>query len=142
MLDSISNLPTTIAPLRRRITGQYLAKNRLTARARARLAADILSGKAEVDPATLTTRQVAYLCRVSKTLVNIVQRPLDPFVRAWIDWTPEQQSAFINRIGTENFYAALSNAIDANTRVFATYDEFPRTERFENGMTRDPVDCE
>jgi hypothetical protein len=56
----------------RQVTGQYLAKNRLNARGRARLAADIIGG--EVTVRDLTVRQTARLCRVSEPYVAAVRR--------------------------------------------------------------------
>jgi len=65
--------PTPQEPTRH-VTGQYLAKNRLNARDRARLAADIISG--QVAPRNLTVRQTAQLCRVSEPYVAAARRPL------------------------------------------------------------------
>jgi hypothetical protein len=57
----------------RHVTGQYLAKNGLTARDRARLAADIIDGQVKIR--NLTIRQTAWLCRVSVPCVSDASRP-------------------------------------------------------------------
>ena len=66
--------PVTIGAVpRRRITGRYLAHNRLDARARARLADDVAKGHVEITG--LTVRQVSRLCRVSIPYINNVRKP-------------------------------------------------------------------
>jgi hypothetical protein len=71
----------------RRVTGQYLAKNRLGKRDRALLAARIISGTVEIK--NLTHKQVAALCRVSTAYVDLVRKPvpamppLPRLVAAW-----------------------------------------------------------
>jgi hypothetical protein len=59
----------------RRVTGQYLAKNRLSARDRARLAAGMVDGRVKVKD--WTVRQTARLCRVSEPYV-VAARKLPP----------------------------------------------------------------
>jgi hypothetical protein len=54
------------------VTGQYLCKNRLSARDRARLAAGIIDGQIKVQ--NLTVRQTAKLCRVCEPYVAAVRR--------------------------------------------------------------------
>ena len=55
--------PTSAAiPPHRRVTGQYLARNQLGKRPRARLAADISAGKVIVTD--FTNKQLANICRV------------------------------------------------------------------------------
>ena len=58
------------------VRGQFLARNKLDKRARAKLAADILSGRRKIDG--LTVRQAALLCRVSVRYVNEACRPPAP----------------------------------------------------------------
>jgi hypothetical protein len=53
---------------RRKISGRFLSHNRLSARERARLAADIF--RARVDLHNLTVRQVSKICRVSVPYVH------------------------------------------------------------------------
>jgi len=57
----------------RQITGQFLARNRLNARDRARLAAGIIGGQITIR--NLTVRQTAKLCRVSQPYVAEARRP-------------------------------------------------------------------
>jgi hypothetical protein len=57
----------------RDVTGQFLAKNRLNARGRARLAAGIIDGQVKIR--NLTIRQTARLCRVSQPYVTAARRP-------------------------------------------------------------------
>ncbi|HVQ81525.1 MAG TPA: hypothetical protein VMS82_16545 [Pseudolabrys sp.] len=59
----------------RHVTGQYLAKNRLNARDRARLAADIIARRAAIDPSTLTVGQVSKICRANRIYVSEVRFP-------------------------------------------------------------------
>jgi hypothetical protein len=65
--------PTT--PVRQ-YSGQYLSKNRLSKAARARIAADIVSGKADVHD--LCIKQVARLCRVPLSALNIARNGSRP----------------------------------------------------------------
>ena len=55
------------------VTGQFLAKNKLNKRARARLATDILNGRRKIRGLTVT--QAARLCRVSVPYINAARRP-------------------------------------------------------------------
>jgi hypothetical protein len=57
----------------RHVTGQYLAKNRLKARDRARLAVGIIDERVRIQ--NLTVGQVARLCRVSVPYVTDARRP-------------------------------------------------------------------
>jgi len=57
----------------RHVTGQYLAKNRLNARGRARLAAGVTDGQVKIR--SLTVRQAARLCRVSEPYVTAARKP-------------------------------------------------------------------
>jgi hypothetical protein len=57
----------------RLVTGQFLAKNRLNARDRARLAARIIDGQVKIQ--NLTIRQTARLCRVSEPYVTAARKP-------------------------------------------------------------------
>jgi hypothetical protein len=52
----------------RHVTGQYLAKNRLNARDRARLANKIREGRTEITD--LTLKQISSICRVSVPYIN------------------------------------------------------------------------
>jgi hypothetical protein len=59
----------------RLVTGQYLAKNWLSARERAQLAADIIAGRIKIDASTLTIGQVITLARANVHHVNAVRFP-------------------------------------------------------------------
>src|SRR5438128_4806796 len=75
--DQAISFPTTV-------TGEFLAKNRLSKRARAQLAADIISGKVRV--ADFTIKQAAALCSVSVAYINEARAP-DPAVAKLLrDW--------------------------------------------------------
>jgi hypothetical protein len=73
MLDTTSPTLLTIQP--RRVSGLYLARNRLGARERARLAADVIAGRTAIDASTLTVRQIAGLCRTNKVYLDEVRFP-------------------------------------------------------------------
>jgi hypothetical protein len=95
--------PTTTAI--RKLCGQYLAKNRLNARARARLAAEILVGQAE--PVSLTVKQVAALCRVSVPYVSEARNPApatDVLVKAWNAASPDERIAFARTVGSDKIW--------------------------------------
>jgi hypothetical protein len=62
----------------RHVTGQYLAKNRLNARERARLAASIVDERVKIRG--LTVRQAARLCRVSEAYVGVARKSKSPAV--------------------------------------------------------------
>jgi len=97
MLDTTSHCPT-IAPPRRVIRGQFLAKNRLTNDARARLAREIFIGTVEV--ADLTVGQVARLCRVSRARMYRANRtPTDTLVAAWNAASKAHRIEFAQRVG-------------------------------------------
>jgi hypothetical protein len=66
------------------VTGQFLAKNRLSKRARAQLAADILAGRAMV--VDLTIKQVSVLCRASLHHIAEAREPDRAAVRLLCDW--------------------------------------------------------
>ncbi len=100
----------------RRVSGQYLAKNRLGARERARLAADIIGGRAEV--ADLTVAQTIALCRSNRVYVaeardpgrsdRLRQRRLE---RAWEAVDPDCRAEFCRVIGVEQVWKVLAAAI-------------------------------
>ena len=101
MLDSTSRtFPTTQL---RRLRGQYLAKNRLDARARARLAVDILDRRAELGD--LTVKQVGWLCRVSVKTISVVRKsPSDRLVAAWNEASNSQRIEFAERVGVSKVW--------------------------------------
>jgi hypothetical protein len=64
--------PTSPASPPRRVTGQYLAKAHLTKRQRAKLAADLTTGTAVINP--LTVKQAAAVARVPVFNVSRARR--------------------------------------------------------------------
>jgi hypothetical protein len=68
------NSPQQDAPARL-VTGRYLAKNWLSARERAQLAADIVGGRVAIDASTLTIGQVITLARANVRYFNEVRFP-------------------------------------------------------------------
>jgi hypothetical protein len=97
--------PTPQEPARH-VTGQYLAKNRLNARDRARLAAGIIGGQVTVR--NLTVRQTARLCRVSETYVAALKattdRRADLLVRDWNAATDAERIEFARRVGVDRIF--------------------------------------
>ena len=105
MLDSISSGFVTT-----RISGQFLAKNRLSKRAKARLAVDILDHRVEVRD--LTVRQVAHLCRVSVTSINNTRRtPAQSLAKAWAAAPPDQRAEFIRRADPDRVFDVIAQVI-------------------------------
>ncbi len=109
MLDTTS---TAFLTTRLPVTGEYLAKNKLTARARARLAADILDRRAEISELTVTP--VARLCRVSVPTINAARRsPSDKLVKAWNEAGKSDRVQFAHRVGIARVWDdAIAAAID------------------------------
>ncbi len=66
---------TTLQPEAKTVTGQYLAKNRMNARERAQLAAEIIARRATIDASTLTIGQTARLCRANRMYVSEIRFP-------------------------------------------------------------------
>jgi len=67
----LNTLSVAFPQVTRGVTGQYLAKNRLSKRDRAELAARIISGAVEIE--NLTYTQVAALCNVSVASIALVR---------------------------------------------------------------------
>jgi hypothetical protein len=59
----------------RHVSGHYLAKNWLSARERAQLAADIIDRRATIDASTLTVGQISKICRANRIYVSEVRFP-------------------------------------------------------------------
>jgi hypothetical protein len=100
------------ATTNRTVSGRYLAHNRLTARARARLADDIASKRSNVSD--LTLRQAAKLCRVSVSSVKAARRsPADSLVAAWKPSNRAERLQFAHRVGVGEVWAdAVEPAIN------------------------------
>jgi hypothetical protein len=99
----------------RRVTGQHLAKVRLSKRDRAQLAADVLAGRVVITDFTI--KQLAMLCRVSARYVSAARnRACRPdyatrLARAWQVADPDQRIQFIRRAGPERIFDATVQAI-------------------------------
>jgi hypothetical protein len=106
--------PTSPPPL----TGRYLAHNRLDARARARLAADIINGRIPIDASSLTVGQVVKLCRSNKGYVNEVRFPdrvkrrqQKKLERIFNAIGPDARAEACRTIGIERVWSALTAAL-------------------------------
>jgi hypothetical protein len=100
-----------------RVTGQFLARCRLSKWQRARLAAHIIDGKLVVTD--LTDKQIAALCGVSVTYAYAVNRkgarhkpdPAERLTRSWDLANPEQRVAFARAAGAERVFDVVAQAI-------------------------------
>jgi hypothetical protein len=108
--------PLEVASHPRSVTGQYLAKNHLNARARAQLAADILGGRAEV--ADLTVAQITRLCRSNRIYVaeardpgRAYRRRQQRLARVFNSIEPDARAELCRTIGVERVWTALAQAI-------------------------------
>jgi hypothetical protein len=89
------------------VTEQFLARNRLGKRQRAKLAADIGAGKVIIDG--FTAKQLAAICRVSVPYIAQAcnggsKLPPDPVAKLLRDWNaanPEQRAAFARALGVD-----------------------------------------
>jgi hypothetical protein len=92
------------------VSGQYLAKNRLLKKNRAKLAVDILNGKILVT--NFTVRQLAELCRITAPTIYAARRPpAAALSKAWDKATKCERAEFV-RPRTESVWSALVHAID------------------------------
>ena len=114
----VPNTTSATAGIRPPITGRYLSHNRLNARARARLAADVLSGRIPIDASTLTVGQVVRLCRTNKTYLNEIRFPdrvrdsQQKKLAAVFDAIgPDARAEACRTIGIERVWAALTAAL-------------------------------
>ena len=98
-----------------KISGRYLASNKLPPGARAWLAVAILEHRAELTE--LTAKQVAMLCRASISSMQIVRdgnsdKPAEPMLeKAWSKATPQQRIEFVRRANPEAVWTALAAAL-------------------------------
>jgi hypothetical protein len=95
----------------RAIRGQFLARNRLSKRARAQLAADVLAGRAVISD--LTVGQVSLLCRVSRPYVTQAREPDRAAARLLHHWKAadaDQRVAVARRAGVEMIFDTLVSA--------------------------------
>jgi len=116
MIYRIQSYATTPTP----VTGQYLARNRLNACDRARLAADIIAGRTAIDASTLTIGQIAGLCRANKVYLNEVRFPervkqirRNKLAKAFNQIEFESRVELCRTIGAEQVWNALAAAVEA-----------------------------
>jgi hypothetical protein len=102
----------------RHITGQYLAKNWLSARERAQLAADIINGRVAIDPSTLTVGQISKICRANNVYVSEVRFPdrvrrrqARKLKAIWEAIRPDGRMELCRVIGVERIWNALVAAL-------------------------------
>jgi hypothetical protein len=94
------------------LSGQYLSKNRLGKRARARLAADVLAGKAVITDFTI--KQAAALCRVSTPYVTEARGRTPAATRLLRDWNAADHAArvaFARAVGAERVFDVITEAV-------------------------------
>ena len=94
------------------VRGVYLAKNRLPARDRARLAAALLDGKATLTG--LTVKQAARLCRVCVPYVLEARGRSPAASRLMRDWeaaSHEARVAFARAVGAERVFDVVTEAV-------------------------------
>ena len=107
MLYRPSSTPT--ATTARQVSGQYLAKNHLGARERAKLAAALLDGRATVTG--LTVKQAARLCRVCTLYVCEARGRSPAASRLMRDWNAadhEARVAFARAVGAERVFDVVA----------------------------------
>ena len=102
----------------RGVTGQYLVRNDLDARGRARLAADIIDRRLTVDATTLTAKQVTALARANVRYVSEVRFPdrvkrrqLKKFAAVFDAIGPDARAEACRTIGIERVWNALIAAL-------------------------------
>jgi hypothetical protein len=108
MLYRPSPTPTATA---RHVSGQYLSKNRLCARDRAKLAADIAANKVAV--VDLTAKQLARLCRVCTPYIAEARAGATPVAtrRLLRDWNAADHAArvqFARAAGPEAIFDVIT----------------------------------
>jgi hypothetical protein len=95
------------------VRGSYLAKNRLCARDRARLAADIAANKVLV--VNLTAKQLARLCRVNISYVCEARGRTGAATRRLLrDWHAADHEArvqFARAVGAERVFDVITEAV-------------------------------
>ena len=95
------------------VSGQYLAKNQLCARERARLAAEILARKVVV--VDLTAKQLATLCRVSLPYIAEARGRSPAATRLLRDWNSASHAArvvFTRAVGAERVFDVVTEAVE------------------------------
>jgi hypothetical protein len=109
MLDSTSASVLKASPPVSRITGNYLAKNRLSTEARIAIAVRIARGDEAVFGLTLS--QICRLCRVPRGSVDRQLGRHHPIARAFARASAAEQVAFVRLVGTERIWNRLTEAL-------------------------------
>ena len=94
------------------VTGQFLAKNRLRKRDRAKLAADVIARKVVV--VDLTASQLATLCRVCPAYVAEARGRSPAVSRLLRDWQAADhvaRVAFARAVGAERVFDVISEVV-------------------------------
>ena len=94
------------------VSGQFLAKNHLCKRDRAKLAADIIARKAVV--VDLTASQLATLCRVCPAYVAEARGRTPATTRLLREWNAanhEARVAFARAVGAERVFDVISEVV-------------------------------
>jgi hypothetical protein len=103
---------TSTATTVRHVSGQFLAKNRLRKRDRAKLAADILARNVVV--VDLTASQLATLCRVCAAYVAEARGRTPAATRLLRDWNAADHKArvaFARAVGAERVFDVFTEAV-------------------------------
>jgi hypothetical protein len=102
----------------RQVTGTYLAKNWLSARERAQLAADIIDRRATIDASTLTVGQISKICRANRIYVSeirfpdrVKRRQQKRFAAFFDAIGPDGRAELCRCIGVERIWNALTAAL-------------------------------
>ena len=107
MLYRPSPAPSATA---RHISGQFLAKNRLPKRDRAKLAAET-----KVDVVELTAKQFARLCRVCPAYIAEARGRTPATTRLLREWNAanhEARVAFARAVGAERVFDVATEAVE------------------------------
>ena len=82
------------------------------------MAADIIAGRKQIDPATLTIAQITKLCRASKVYVLDARDPGRrnrlrqlKLQKAWEAVDPDHRAEFCRTVGVENVWQVLAAAL-------------------------------
>ena len=94
-----------------KVSGSYVAKNRLTPHQRVFLAKAFYEGR--LDISGLTRAQIAKLFRISPTALYAACRaPEHTLVHAWDEASPDTRTEFVAIVGKEEVWAAIAATLD------------------------------
>lgn len=113
-----TNQPPQDEPAAQVVTGSFLARNWLSARERAQLAADILDGRVTIDASTLTAKQVIALARTNAHYVSAIRFPdrvkrrqQKRFAAFFDSIGPDARAELCRLVGVERLWNALVAAL-------------------------------